>query len=98
MRVSGGVPRVPSIPEPARTASRVPESQDRKLHFYPPPAHQLLTLSSIEDHCRDWPSLITPIPGGILDSTQQSEQRAGLKTFGCPNHAARTPTAARAYS
>ena len=56
------------------------------------------TLSSIGDPCRDWPSVITLIPGGILDSTQQDEQRTGLKTFEYPDHAIRTPTAARAYS
>ena len=47
MKVSGGVPRIPSIPESPRTASRVPDSQDCKPYSYPPPAHQLLPHSLI---------------------------------------------------
>ena len=47
MKVWGGVPRVLSIPESSRTASRVSDSQNRKPRSYPPLAHQLLPHSLI---------------------------------------------------
>ena len=66
-------------------------------HCYHPPAHRLLSHQS---EARIGTSLRQPrsIPGGILDSAPQLEQRAGLPTWGGPDHATRTPTVARASS
>ena len=91
MKVSGGVPRVPSTPDGVK--NRRTASPTSTLLWR---TRNCRTLSSIVDDYRDWPSLITPIPGGILDSTPKSEQRARIKTFGRSGHATRTPTTTRA--
>ena len=76
------------------------DSRDGKPHFYPPSAHQRQPRSLIALNRRPGSGLAffkkTSIPGGILDSAPQPEQRAGVKTLGCRDRATRTPTAARA--
>ena len=97
MRVSGGVLRVPSILDSSRTAVRV-----RTRGTASPTSAILRHTGYSLINRRPGSGLAffkkTSIPGGILDSAPQSEQQTGVQTLGCPDHATRTPTKARAYS
>ena len=91
----------PVDPRLVEDSIKSPDIRDGKPHFYPTSTlHRHTDDSSHQSKARIGTSLLqkTSIPGGILDSAPQPEQRAGVKTLGCPDRATRTPTAARAYA